>query len=694
MRKGPVSRMSRLRLKNFKSVGDSSPELGGLTVVVGPNSSGKTTLIQSLLLRVLPSGRISWTKEGMVSLNDEMTGLGTFDRIRRESAPDEEPLVLGGELEFRKDGLEEGWLRGVNTDDLDFVGAHSEDEQVPVGWALSVVAPEDRRDRDTSKAMVSSSRIYCGSENLERRAAPFMNPEDSIAYLETGFADLASAPRPAIEADERAYRRRRAVQFRRKPTKGNGTIKHPVASFFWNPGVTVAYSEARDGLPERVWLKDSARAHVVDGILIAWDRRAFFALKKEGELEFDEKVDRLEGKEAKARLVDQASKWADAYLQLLEEQVGADQGELSAQEPWIWFDEHSRGPMDDEEELELQLAAATQGADGATDEANIKEARRRPQPGGNLEMLAQFFRFYRREGGPQEIRERILQGVGESSFTEVIWEERDIGEFFSNIANIVSAYFDQQVFHLGPLREPPSRHYGPGGSINNRSVGVRGEATVSRLLELGRETIECPTGRHDRLPTRKKTLRAAVNHWMGEEGLGLFSTHQVKTPGGLVYTFSMKLPGVNEERYLNEVGVGVSQVLPVVVQCLLAEPGSLVLLQQPELHGHPGLQQKLADFLLACVRSGRQIILETHSEYLVSRLALRVAEDQSDETRDQVVLLLARQGESGTEYTKADLDRYGEIEWPEGFFDEGVSDALDTLKAGINKREGERGDSV
>jgi hypothetical protein len=79
---------------------------------------------------------------------------------------------------------------------------------------------------------------------------------------------------------------------------------------------------------------------------------------------------------------------------------------------------------------------------------------------------------------------------------------------------------------------------------------------------------------------------------------------------------------------------------------------------------------------------------------LVSRLALRVAEDQSDETRDQVVLLLARQGESGTEYTKADLDRYGEIEWPEGFFDDGVSDALDTLKAGISKREGERGDSV
>ena len=56
---------------------------------------------------------------------------------------------------------------------------------------------------------------------------------------------------------------------------------------------------------------------------------------------------------------------------------------------------------------------------------------------------------------------------------------------------------------------------------------------------------------------------------------------------------------------LTSVGVGISQVVPVIVMCLLAPPGSLVLLEQPELHLHPALQQRLGDFLLACARAGR-----------------------------------------------------------------------------------------
>ncbi len=125
----------------------------------------------------------------------------------------------------------------------------------------------------------------------------------------------------------------------------------------------------------------------------------------------------------------------------------------------------------------------------------------------------------------------------------------------------------------------------------------------------------------------------------------------------------------------------------MVVQCLLAEPGSLVLLQQPELHLHPALQQRLGDFLLACARSGRQIILETHSEYLISRLALRVAEDPSDETSNLVAVLLTQLGDNGTEYVPANIDRYGEVAWPRGFFDEGASEALATLQAGIKKQK-------
>ena len=92
---------------------------------------------------------------------------------------------------------------------------------------------------------------------------------------------------------------------------------------------------------------------------------------------------------------------------------------------------------------------------------------------------------------------------------------------------------------------------------------------------------------------------------------------------------------------LTSVGVGVSQVLPVLLLCLLAEPGTLVILEQPELHLHPRLETLLADFLLACARAGRQLLVETHSAHLVNRLRYHIAKDETDSTYELVGLVFA-----------------------------------------------------
>jgi predicted ATPase len=176
----------------------------------------------------------------------------------------------------------------------------------------------------------------------------------------------------------------------------------------------------------------------------------------------------------------------------------------------------------------------------------------------------------------------------------------------------------------------------------------------------------------------------------GEDGHGLrqFSDYESDSFLDVIETFQVHQKGLKTPRHLSELGIGVSQVLPVVVQCLLASPGELVLLQQPELHLHPALQQRLGDFLLACARSGRQIILETHSEYLISRLALRVAEDPTGQIGDDLFnVLLTEKGDNGTEYKQADIDRYGSIKWPTDFFDEGASEAYNILRAGLEKQK-------
>lgn len=74
-------------------------------------------------------------------------------------------------------------------------------------------------------------------------------------------------------------------------------------------------------------------------------------------------------------------------------------------------------------------------------------------------------------------------------------------------------------------------------------------------------------------------------------------------------------------------GFGISQVLPIIAQCVLAEPGSLLVIEQPELHLHPRAQADLADVFIACTKKHNfRLLVETHSEHLLLRMQRRIAE--------------------------------------------------------------------
>ena len=114
----------------------------------------------------------------------------------------------------------------------------------------------------------------------------------------------------------------------------------------------------------------------------------------------------------------------------------------------------------------------------------------------------------------------------------------------------------------------------------------------------------------------------------------------------------------------------------------------MILLEQPELHLHPALQQRLADFSVAMVRSGRQLIIETHSEYMVSRLRRRIVEDPDDELLDLARVVFAeRDRETGlSSYREVELSPYGAIEeWPAGFFDQAAEEERAIILGGVKK---------
>jgi predicted ATPase len=132
-----------------------------------------------------------------------------------------------------------------------------------------------------------------------------------------------------------------------------------------------------------------------------------------------------------------------------------------------------------------------------------------------------------------------------------------------------------------------------------------------------------------------------------------------------------------------DVGVGVSQVLPIIVLAHFVPSGSIIL-EQPEFHLHPSVQAVLAEFFYeVSIERNIQFIVETHSEHLLLRLQRRVAERKFWEySQEDVKLYVSRRGTTNSEISELQLDPSGRIaNWPPHFFGDTVSDREAIMKA-------------
>lgn len=257
-----------------------------------------------------------------------------------------------------------------------------------------------------------------------------------------------------------------------------------------------------------------------------------------------------------------------------------------------------------------------------------------------------------------------------------------------SMATFVRDTLQRRVHLLGPLREEPAASFRPGmvGS-GIATIGLKGEYAVNYLDDHANDEVLCP-----RLDgsVRKMPLMRAVSYWLNELEIG--GRIQTKQRGRqLEYDLIDRKTG--KKRDLTSVGVGASQILPVIVLCLAAQPGELILLEQPELHLHPKPQQILGDFLLGISQTGRQLVVETHSEYLVNRLRLRMVEQDLDEEEHALKLLYAQRSDAGaTTFDEIRPNKHGLFEggWPDGFFDQSPAEAEKIVRAAVERRRQER----
>ncbi len=142
-----------------------------------------------------------------------------------------------------------------------------------------------------------------------------------------------------------------------------------------------------------------------------------------------------------------------------------------------------------------------------------------------------------------------------------------------------------------------------------------------------------------------------------------------------------------------EVGFGVSQILPIIAVSLLSPVNSILIFEQPEIHLHPRAEAGLGELFLCLARTGRRILIETHSDHLINRLRRRIAEDENNQFENWVNILFVHPPENGqgARVEKGRIDKYGQIEnWPPSFLAESAKDARAILLAASNKRISER----
>ena len=222
------------------------------------------------------------------------------------------------------------------------------------------------------------------------------------------------------------------------------------------------------------------------------------------------------------------------------------------------------------------------------------------------------------------------------------------------------------IVYLGPLRRRPERDYvwnqtAPG------EVGNDGHQAIDALLA------------NALLPSEHQgSVLRSVSHWLQRMGMAeQLSVRAVGRSGR--YELLVHHDGVVAN--LRDVGVGVSQVLPVLAVAYCAPPGSTVLLEEPEIHLHPLAQAVLAE-VFAEVSQQRQVqfLVETHSEHLFRRMQTLIARRQAS-TAQCRMLFVERRGADAV-LVPLDVDEFGAVRnWPQHFFGDAMGEAREQARA-------------
>lgn len=281
------------------------------------------------------------------------------------------------------------------------------------------------------------------------------------------------------------------------------------------------------------------------------------------------------------------------------------------------------------------------------------------------------------------------------AFNNLIPKIRDTSKTSSNTLSMIHFFIYrykellQILFsnysYIGPLREVASRRYIYEDEITE--IGLKGENSAYLYLEQQHEKLsnyffynEDASG----FQKHEATLGSAVNDWLEVMGIKGFGS----TLKNELIQLNLDANGHNKTQVnIADVGFGISQIFPIILEGLRMGKQKTLLLEQPEIHLHPKLQMQMADYFLSLALSQKNVIVETHSEHLINRLVRRIVEDPTDKLKDLIAVYFIKSSEDGAFVEPVEIDSTkGVVNWPKDFFDQTASEQEKIILAGIAKR--------
>lgn len=236
----------------------------------------------------------------------------------------------------------------------------------------------------------------------------------------------------------------------------------------------------------------------------------------------------------------------------------------------------------------------------------------------------------------------------------------------------------ENIAYLGPLRRKPERDY-VWNKTRPGDLGIDGFGSINALFSSA--FIKAKDDGED--------IIAGVSKYLAR--MGVAERLEVRQLGHSTrYEIVVHRDGV--EANLRDVGIGISQVLPVLTLAYYAPVGSTILLEEPEIHLHPLAQSVLAELFVEISKERKvQFIVETHSEHLFRRMQTLLAKEKV--TLKNCAMYFVERNGADAKLLRLEANEYGTINnWPPKFFGDAMGEAREQAIARAERESAAKGE--